>query len=113
MMIETTKYLEFTKESRVEPFLKEVDFTVASHRAMGGRVVWIKHADTSRPNFAASLRRNLRKMKTAGRLVCYISGKDFSSDQTETLYLLHCLPEFKDCPELDSGDDSFTVAFLR
>lgn len=112
-MIEICKYMDFTKEDRVEPFLKQVDFTVASHRALGGRVVWIRHPDTGRPGFAVALRRLLRKMKAADRLVCYICGKDFSSEQTETLYLLHKIPDLKAAPELDRGDDSFTIAFLR
>ena len=112
-MTEICKYVDFTKESRVESFLKELDFIVASHRALGGRIVWIRHVDTTRPSFATSMRRQLKKMKANGRRVCYICGKDFSSEQTETLYLLHCIPELKDVPELDSGEDNFTIAFLR
>lgn len=106
----TIKRIDVMNQFEGKQAIKELLFAIATERAMGERLLKILHSGEK--TVIARIHRELKRLKTEGRLVCYLTGKKFSSDNPDVLYLIDKFPYVAEDPSLDVEDEKCTVVFL-
>lgn len=107
------KTLDFRcEDTTVKAAVKTVTFTVASERARGNLLIKLVHRAEEESPFVSSLRRSLRRLKTAGRVECIIRGRDFSDASIETLFLVNKYPELVSDEHYGGHSDGMTLLYL-
>ena len=108
------KILDFRcEDTTIKAAVKAVTFTVASERARGGALIKLLHRDEKESSFVASLRRSLRRLKTAGRVECIIRGREFADTSTEALFLVNKYPELATDEHYGGREDTMTLLYLN
>ena len=95
--------------------LKQVEYTVASTRALGGKLLKLVHDETLGPSQArlrAEIRRLLRVMQREGRIRLMIPGEQFSMSDTATRYLADKCPQVELDLDMDKKNGNITVVQL-
>lgn len=95
--------------------LKQVEFTVASVRALGGHLIKFVHDEslgTSRVRLRGEIRRLLRVMRREGRIQLMIPGEDFSMADTATRYLADKCPQVELDMDIDKKNENITVIYF-
>lgn len=95
--------------------LKLVEFTVASVRSLGGRLIKFVHDESlgkSRVRLRGEIRRLLRVMRKEGRLQLMIPGESFSMSDVATRYLVDKCPQVELDIDMDKKNESITVVYL-
>ena len=88
--------------------VKAVVFAIASRRTLGTRL--LKVAYTEDKNTRVLLFRKLRKLRAAGRIVCFAQAGDAAKQEAEALYILDKIPEVAEDP--DFLRDLPTVSYI-
>ena len=110
----TVKVLDFRcEDTTIKAAVKTVTFTVASERARGNLLVKLIHREEKESPFVVSLRRSLRRLKTAGRVECIIKGRDFSDASNEALFLVNKYPALASDEHYGGTSDTMTLLYLN
>ena len=92
-----------------ESMLREVEFTIASERYLGERL--IKFINRS-PTATRCLRQNLRRMQREGKIAFWIPGESFTPEDKSTAYLLDRFPTEGEDPDLGAGKSDLTIVCI-
>ena len=95
--------------------LNQVEYAVASVRALGGKLVKFVHDETlgsSEGRLCAEIRRLLRVMQKEGRIRLMIPGEKFSMLDTATRYLADKCPQVELDRDMDKKNKSITIVYL-
>ena len=95
--------------------LKQVEFTVASVRALGGRLIKFVHDSSlgsSQVRLRGEIRRLLRVMRKEGRIQLMIPGEDFSMSDIATRYLVDKCPQVELDLDIEKKNENITVVYL-
>lgn len=95
--------------------LKQVEFELASVRALGGHLIKFVHDDSlghSKERLRAEIRRLLRVFKKEGRIVLMIRGEDFSMSDSVTRYLADKCPRVELDGDMDKKNGDITVVYF-
>ncbi len=99
----------------VSSALKQLEFSLASVRARGGRLVKIIHGYGSSGKggrIRTESRRLLNSYKNKGRVTAIVHGEKFSIFDAGTRYLLDKCPELSSDRDLGAGNMGVTFVYL-
>lgn len=100
---------DLTSISLHKPMLREMEFTLATERCYGERLIkFITRSETA----TLLLRRTLRRLKEEGRICFFVSGEDFHADDQTTQYLINRFPQTASDPDLGKKNASITVVCI-
>lgn len=88
--------------------VKAVVFAVASRRVLGTRLLKVSYTEDK--NTRVLLYRKLRKLRAAGRIVCFAQAGGAAKEEAEALYILDKIPEVAEDP--DFMQDLPTVIYI-
>ncbi len=95
--------------------LTQVEFTLASVRARGGRLIKFIHDEQMGHSLArlrGEVRRLLRSCQKEGRVVLMIPGEKFSMSDAMTRYLVDKCPKVELDVDMDQRNEYITVVYL-
>ncbi|NLK40188.1 MAG: hypothetical protein GX303_08140 [Clostridiales bacterium] len=99
----------------VQSALKHAEFSIASVRAQGGRLIKFIHGYGSSGK-GGKIRTQVRKMlnsyKQKGRVSVCVYGENFSIFDAGTRYLLDRYPSLAKDPDLNRGNMGITFVYL-
>lgn len=99
----------------VQSALKQMEFSIASVRARGGRLIKFIHGYGS-SGTGGKIRTEVRKVfnayKRQGKITVCVHGENFSIFDPGTRYLLDRYPELSKDPDLDRSNMGVTFVYL-
>ena len=90
--------------------IKELLFAIATQRAKGQRVLKILHSGEK--STIAKVHRELKRLKTEGKLACYHTGKRITLSNPDILYIIDKFPFVAQDPAIGGEDEKCTLVFL-
>ncbi len=96
----------------VRSALRQLEYMIASIRAVGGAVVKFYHGGEDSGELRTAVRRRIRRFKNNGEIAFFIPGEQFGPSDATSAYLVEKYPFVARDPEYGRGEDDYVVVCI-